>query len=145
MAKAAFETLEIYQLSESLADLIWDMAITWNHFARDTVRKQIVRAADSIGANISEGFGRGTTNDQRYFLRIARGSLNETTHFLRRLYRRKLLNDKQISTLRPIMDTLGPKLNAYLGSVSRRVRALPKRSRRRQTGTTNNKPQTTNV
>src|SRR5947207_7870806 len=104
MAKAAFETLEIYRLSENLADLIWDMAITWNHFARDTVGKQIVRAADSIGANIAEGFGRGTTYGQRYFLRIARGSLNEATHFLRRLYRRKLLKDNQINTLRPIMD-----------------------------------------
>jgi len=102
------------------------------------------KVRDSIGANIAEGFGRGTTNDQRHFLRIARGSLNETTHFLRRLYRRKLLNDKQISTLRPIMDALGPKLNAYLSSVSRRVSALPKKSSRRQTGTTNHKPHTTN-
>ena len=144
MGKAAFETLEIYQLSENLADLIWDMTIASDHFARDTVGKQIVRAADSIGANIAEGFGRGTTNDQRYFPRIARGSLNETTHFLRRLYRRKLLNEEQIKTLRPIMDALGPKLNAYLSSVSRRIRALPKPSRNRQTATTNNKPRTTN-
>src|SRR4051812_5513736 len=133
MAKAAFETLEIYQLSEKLTDLIWDMAITWDHFARDTVGKQIVRSADSIGANIAEGFGRGTTYDQRYFLRIARGSLNETTHFLRRLYRRKLLNEKQIRSLQPIMEVLGPKLNAYLNSVSRRVRSLPKKSQNRHT------------
>src|SRR5688572_17752700 len=103
MAKAAFETLEIYQLSEKLADFIWDMVLGLDKFARDAVGLQIVRAADSIGANIAEGFGRGTSLDQRRFLRNSRGSLNETTHFLRRLYRRKLLSTKQIAILKPLM------------------------------------------
>jgi four helix bundle protein len=144
MAKAAFETLEIYQLSENLADFIWDMVLGLDKFARDAVGLQIARSADSIGANIAEGFGRGTSLDQRRFLRNSRGSLNETTHFLRRLYRRKLLSDKQIATLKPLMEALGPKLNAYINSLTRRLRAQPKRRPNRQTGTTNNKPQTTN-
>ena len=91
----------------------------WNLFARDTVGKQLVRAADSIGANIAEGTGRGTFVDNRRFVRIARGSLNETQHFLRRAYKRKLLNDKDIQALRPLVDELAPKLNSYLKSIGK--------------------------
>ena len=57
MAKSDFENLKVYKLSEALADQIWDVVIGWDRFARDTVGRQIVRAADSIGANIAEGSG----------------------------------------------------------------------------------------
>jgi len=57
MPKANFENLRIYQLSEDLADQIGNAVVRWDNFAKDTVGKQLVRAADSIGANISEGSG----------------------------------------------------------------------------------------
>ncbi|MDQ3798346.1 MAG: four helix bundle protein [Acidobacteriota bacterium] len=117
MEKTNFENLEIYQLSEKLADEIWDVVLSWNYLAQDTVGKQIIRAADSIGANIAEGSGRGSNQDYRRFLRIARGSLNETRHWLRRAYKRKLLTEKQIEALTPIIEKLTPKLNAYLRSI----------------------------
>ena len=119
MAKTNFESLRVYQLSETLADEIWTVVMKWNVFARDTVGKQLVRAADSIGANIAEGTGRGSFVDNRRFVRIARGSLNETQHFLRRAYKRKLLNDKDIQALRPLVDELAPKLNSYLKSIGK--------------------------
>jgi four helix bundle protein len=119
MAKTNFESLRVYQLSETLADEIWTIVMKWNVFARDTVGKQLVRAADSIGANIAEGTGRGTFVDNRRFVRIARGSLNETQHFLRRAYKRKLLSDKDIQSLRPLVDELAPKLNSYLKSIGK--------------------------
>lgn len=119
MAKTNFESLRVYQLSETLADEIWMIVTTWNVFARDTVGNQLVRAADSIGANIAEGTGRGTFVDNRRFVRIARGSLNETQHFLRRAYKRKLLDEKDIRALRPLVDELAPKLNSYLKSIGK--------------------------
>ncbi len=119
MAKTNFESLRVYQLSETLADEIWTIVMKWNVFARDTVGKQLVRAADSIGANIAEGTGRGTFVDNRRFVRIARGSLNERQHFLRRAYKRKLLNDKDIRALKPLVDELAPKLNSYLKSIGK--------------------------
>jgi four helix bundle protein len=117
MARTGFENLRVYQLSEQLADQIWELAIKWDNFARDTVGKQIVRAADSIGANISEGAGRGSYQDNRRFVKIARASLNETRHWLRRAYRRRLLTEEQVNQLRPLVDELSPKLNAYLKSI----------------------------
>jgi len=117
MARSNFEKLRVYRLSEEVADAIWDIALTWNHFARDTVGKQLVRAADSIVANISEGDGRGTYQENRRFTRIARGSLNETQHWLRRAFRRRLLTEQQIEQLRPMLEELGPRLNAYLRGI----------------------------
>ena len=117
MERTNFENLKVYQLSEELADLIWEIAVGWDNFAKDTVGKQIVRSADSIGANIAEGAGRGSFQDNRRFIKMGRGSLNETKHWLRRAYKRKLLTDEQVAKLKPVIDELSPKLNAYLNSV----------------------------
>jgi len=113
MARSNFENLAIYQFAERLADDVWDIVEKWPALARDTVGKQMIRAADSIGANISEGDGRGTFQENRRFCRIARGSLNETKHWLRRAYKRKLLTEAQTLTLKPVVDELAPRLNAY--------------------------------
>ena len=118
MTKTNFENLKVYQLSEDLADLIWDVVDTWKAFARYTVGRQIVRAADSIPANIAEGTGRETVKDKRHFVRISRGSLYETKNWLRRAYRRKLLTKEQIAEIKPLVDALAPMLNAYLRSIS---------------------------
>ncbi len=75
MEKTNFEKLWVYKLAENLADRIWDVVLKWDYLAQDTVGKQMIRAADSIGANIAEGTGRGTLRDNRRFIRMARGSL----------------------------------------------------------------------
>jgi|SRR5437016_8777820 four helix bundle protein len=121
MARTNFENLRIYELSEILSDKIWEIALGWKPFARDTVGKQIVRAADSIGANIAEGSGRGSTQDNRRFIRMARGSLYETQHWLRRAFRRKLLTGQHVEELKPIINELSPKLNSYLRAISNSV------------------------
>lgn len=117
MGRTDFERLEVYRLAERLADDVWDVVAAWDRFARSTVGGQLVRAADSIGANIAEGAGRGTYRDNRRFVHIARGSLYETKHWLRRAYRRKILTDAQVEQLRPLTDELAPRLNAYLKSI----------------------------
>lgn len=59
MEKTNFENLQIYKLSEKLSDQLWKIVVRWDGLARDTVGKQLIRAADSIGANIAEGSGSG--------------------------------------------------------------------------------------
>ena len=119
MASHQFENLRVYQLAETLADEVWPIVMGWDSFARDTVGKQLVRAADSIGANITEGTGRRSFQDNRRFVRIARGSLYETKHWLRRAFKRKLLSEEQVARLKPLLDNLAPCLNAYLNSIGR--------------------------
>jgi len=112
-----FENLRVYQLSERLSDLVWKVARGWDQLAKDTIGRQLIRAADSIGANIAEGTGRGSFQDNRRFVRNARGSLYETRHWLGRAHARHLLSAEEIKTIKPILDELGPKLNAYLRSI----------------------------
>jgi four helix bundle protein len=116
-AKKGFEALRVYQLSEKLCDAIWKVVRAWDRLAQDTLGRQIIRAADSIGANIAEGTGRGSFQDNRRFVRNARGSLYETRHWLRRAHNRSLLSAEAVKTIKPMMDELGPKLNAYLRSI----------------------------
>lgn len=119
MATVTFENLAVYQLAEKLADDLWNIVCNWDHFAKVTVGKQLVRSADSIGANIAEGTGRQSFQDNKRFVRIARGSLYETKHWLRRAYMRKLLSDGEVASLKRILDELAPRLNAYLNSIGR--------------------------
>ena len=117
MAFRPFEDLRVFQLAEKLADEIWDIVSGWEYFAKDTVGKQLVKSADSIGANIAEGSGRGTPKDNKRFIRISRGSYNETKCWVQRASRRNLITDVQTMALTRMLDELGPGLNAYLNSI----------------------------
>jgi four helix bundle protein len=121
--KTNFEGLRVYQLAEKLADRIWNIVLKWDYFAKITIGQQIVDAADGVGSNIAEGSGRGSLEDNRRFVRIARGSLYETKHWLRRAYKRKLLTDQEVSDLRPLVDELLPTLNAYVRSLNDGIEA----------------------
>jgi four helix bundle protein len=125
MSFQKFEDLRVFQMAEHLADLVWEIVKEWDRFAKETVGKQVVKAADSIGANIAEGSGRGTPNDNRRFIRIARGSLHETRYWLRRAYRRNLLKENQSKDLKILLDELAPSLNAYLNSIGH-IKTTPK-------------------
>ncbi|MCP4622713.1 MAG: four helix bundle protein [bacterium] len=121
MNRTGFEKLRVYNLAEEIADFIWEIVIKWDFFAKDTIGKQIVNSADSIGANIAEGYGRGSHADNRRFAKISRGSLFEVKHWLRRAYKRKLLKEEEISNLQELIKELTPKLSAYINSISRKL------------------------
>jgi four helix bundle protein len=116
-SRVGFENLRVYQLTERLSDAVWAIVQEWDPLAKQTMGKQLIRAADSIGANIAEGTGRGSFQDNRRFVRNARGSLYETRHWLRRAHNRRLLSSQAVASVKPLIEELGPKLNAYLRSI----------------------------
>ena len=66
-----------------------DIAVQVFHISETLPRKedyaltsQIRRSAESIPANISEGFGRAGTKDKTMFYKFSRGSANETKNHL---------------------------------------------------------------
>ena len=54
------------------------MPLIRNEKAKRTVGYQIIRSADSIAANIAEGYGRYSPKDKANFYRYSRGSFEET-------------------------------------------------------------------
>lgn len=121
MTKTGFENLRIYQLAEKIADLTWEIVTKWDYFAKSTVGIQLVNSVDSIGANIAEGYGRGSHADNRRFAKISRGSLFEVKHWLKRAYKRNLLTEDEITNLQEIVNELTPKLSAYINSIGKKI------------------------
>ena len=108
------EDLEIYKLSMSFTDKVWNVIVLWDFFSKDTIGKQFVRAADSISANISEGFGRDSFKDSRKFYYIARGSLYETKTWLDKSFSRNLILEPVYKSLFDELNLLGLKLNNFI-------------------------------
>ena len=121
MNRTGFENLRVYNLAEEISDLVWEIVVKWDFFAKDTIGKQIVNSADSIGANLAEGYGRGSHADNRRFAKIARGSLFEVKHWLRHAYKRGLLTEQEISNLHELIKELTPKLSAYINSIGKKI------------------------
>lgn len=121
MYRTGFENLRVYGLAEEISDLVWNIVVKWNKLSRYTIGKQLINSADSIGANIAEGTGRGSFADNRRFARIARGSLFEVKHWLRRSYKRELLTEHEIDKLQKLIKELTPKLSAYINSIGRKT------------------------
>ena len=117
MKSESFENLRVDRAAEAVGDLVWEVVSAWDGFARDTIGRQLTRAADSIGANIAEGSGRKSYADNKRFVAIARGSLMETRHWLRRAHKRGLLTNEQTTSLQSLLEPLPKSLNAYIKSI----------------------------
>jgi four helix bundle protein len=85
-----FFRLEVYARRARLADEIRASVQFWPAIDRWSSGIQVIRAADSVGANIAEAFGRRSRPDKVRFLIVARGSLNELQHWLARASERRL-------------------------------------------------------
>ena len=114
LEKTAFENLHVYQLAEELSDIAWRTIQRWPHFEKDTIGRQLVKAVDSVGANIAEGSGRGSDKENARFAKIARGSLFEVKHWLRKSYKQQLLTEPETEKIQRILDVLTPKLSGYI-------------------------------
>lgn len=117
--KMKLEELRVYQQSMDLAEKIWNLVTDWDYFSKDTVGKQLVRAADSIAANLSEGFGRYHYRENKNFGYYSRGSLYETKTWLTKAHNRHLLKAEDFETFLKLTDDIGIKLNNYIKSIGK--------------------------
>ena len=93
------DDLRVYQLALQLAEKIWAIVIKWDAFAKYSIGRQYTEAADSIAANISEGFGRFHFKDSINFLIYSRGSLFEIKTWTTKAHYRKLITDQTYQEL----------------------------------------------
>src|SRR3954454_18583116 len=79
-----YRRLRVYQLSVALARDVRSHVGGWSSFHQSTLGVQLVRAIESVGANIAEAEGRWYAGDKRRLLFVARGSLYEAEHWITR-------------------------------------------------------------
>ena len=89
----------VFARFEEATGRIWDAVQTWRPLAQDTIGKQVIRSADSVGANLVEGDGRYSKADALHFFIIARGSARETCLWVKRAEQRQLLAPQEAAEL----------------------------------------------
>ena len=121
----AFEDLRLLKEVESVADDVWKMVSHWPIFERDTVGKQLVRAVDSIGANIAEAFGRYHYGEKLQFLYYARGSIFESKYWLNRVIARQVSDPEGIQPFTIQLTEIAKQLNRLADSTKKQRSPAP--------------------
>ena len=112
--------LQVYQLAMNVGERVWEIVLEWDYFAKDTVGKQLVKAADSVAANLSEGWGRYHYKENKQFCYYRRGSLQETLTWLRKAQNRGLIVVGSFESLSKDINITSVKLNNYISSIGKK-------------------------
>jgi four helix bundle protein len=123
---AGYGDLLAYRRAVELADDLRAVVGDWPKLDQWTLGVQLIRSADSVGANIAEAFGRSSVPDQLRFLLIARGSAYETQHWIERAVARSLL---PAEGFRGRAASAGQLLNGLHRSVRRRAQTTSNEQR----------------
>ena len=103
-----------YRISFHLSNYVWDIVIRWDLFAKKTIGSQFVDAADSISANIAEGFGRHFKKDKIKFYRYSKGSLKESFDWNEKSKVRKLISAVEYNYIFAELEKLPKALNSLI-------------------------------
>ena len=109
----SIEGLEVYNCSLKISDWAWQIYLELPKTYRFHIGSQFLDAADSIGANIAEGYGRYHYKESINFNNYARGSAFETRHWLNRLFSRQLVKTEYSDELGNLLDLTIKKINGY--------------------------------
>ena len=98
--------LWITRLAETLSVRHRQRVENWPKIERERLGDQLIRATDSIGANISEGYVRMHIKERFHFFSIAQGSIEESIFHLRIAYERGLITRLDIFTSVQLLSKL---------------------------------------
>ena len=105
--------LEVYRLSRQLSQLAWNVYETLNWKDKDLMGDQFLESADSVGANIAEGYKRYHYLDKIKFYYNSRASLSESCqHWLELLYERKKIAQDKFDEIKIVGEKLSVKMEA---------------------------------
>lgn len=119
MGTVDLHELRVYQLAMRVGEDVWSLTVGWEWLAKQTVGLQWIRSADSIAANISEGYGRYSFKENARFCYYARGSLRETQTWLEKAIARSLVAGPITDELSLKLETLRRQLDNYIHSFGR--------------------------
>jgi len=114
------DELEVYQIAVDISNLAWQIYNELPREHRFTQGSQFLEAADSIGANIAEGFGRYHFRDSLKFYYNSRGPLLELKHWTTLLTCRSLSSPDKLNKMKELNDKEHLKLNSFINSIKTR-------------------------
>lgn len=118
MAKGLkLEDLNVYKVSMEIGEIVWRIVSGWAYFDKKTLGAQMVDAADSIGLNIAEGYGRFHFKENKNFCYYSRGSAKETWCALQKASARNLIKPEDIDLLRDKFTSYFRLMFAYIRSL----------------------------
>ncbi|HZH98402.1 MAG TPA: four helix bundle protein [Fimbriimonadaceae bacterium] len=123
------EELEVFRAFEEIATWCWSQIESWKPHHRDTVGRQLIRAIDSVGANLVEGDGRYSSADALHFFIVARGSAREARLWLERAKQRSLVSREHAEAIEDQLVRATKLLNLLINYRRSKVSPVPKRVR----------------
>lgn len=109
----SLQELEVYQLAREIAALAWKI---YNQLPKNfqyNIGNQFLNAADSISANIAEGYGRYHFKESINFNMYARGSAFESKDWIEKLKERNLCEMTDALAFEELTQQVIIKINAY--------------------------------
>ena len=113
----SLEDLRVYNKAMEIGERVWLDVAAWNYLEKDTIGKQLIRAVDSIAANLSEGYGRYHFKEEKNFAYYSRGSLYETKTLLTKAKNRHLISEQRFSEYSDSLTILVKMLNNYIKTI----------------------------
>ena len=117
------DDFDIYQLAMEIGECVWKWVENWRPIAQNTVGEQVIRSADSIAANIAEGYGRFTYKERKRYCYFSRGSLLETKTWIKKARNRNLISDAEFNEISPKMQNLHKMLNSYIKTLRQKEKS----------------------
>jgi four helix bundle protein len=113
----SFRNMSVWQKAINLSEKVFRLTVSLPKSEDYGITSQIRQSANSVSANIAEGFGRNTNKDKRNFYIIARGSAFETQSHLLYGNKIKYFKSKVIGELISEYDSLIFELNKIMKSL----------------------------
>lgn len=111
--------LEIYRLAREISKIAWEVYKSLSYEEKKIIGDQFIRASDSIGANIAEGYGRFHYLDRIKFYYNARGSLKESINWAETMIAREIGDKFLLEKILELLKLEEIKLNNYISSIYR--------------------------
>jgi four helix bundle protein len=120
-----FKDLEVWKVARELRTAIYGLARMLSDFEKYGLACQLRRAATSVTANIAEGYGRYSYQENAQFCRQARGSLYELRDHLTTCADEHYLSDVESANLDALAQRVIQIINGYIRSTLALKAAAP--------------------
>jgi four helix bundle protein len=109
------QDLDVYKLSRELSRMCWEVYDKLEWQDKKIMGNQFIESADSVGANIAEGYKRYHYLDKIKFYYNSRASLCEACeHWLPLLYERRKITEKCFISIQAVNKKLAIKLSNFI-------------------------------